>query len=92
MARKIGEILISIDEHHISDAEWWIEKAIEADERNDMMWHLGRDYALYAQLFKRIGDQSKAKENLNRAIGIYRECGADGWVEKAEKELAAVLQ
>jgi len=24
----------------------------------------GRDYALYAELFKRKGEQSKAKENL----------------------------
>ena len=30
-----------------------------------------------------------AKENLNKAIEIYKECGADGWVEKAEKELAS---
>jgi hypothetical protein len=27
-------------------------------------------------------------ENLNKAIHIFRACGADGWVEKTEKELA----
>ena len=37
----------------------------------------------------RKGDQSKAKENLNRAIEILKECGADGWIEKYEKELTA---
>jgi hypothetical protein len=26
---------------------------------------------------------------LNKAIEIFRECGADGWVEKYEKELAS---
>jgi len=31
---------------------------------------------------------SKAKENLNKAIEIFTECGADGWVDKYEKELA----
>jgi len=31
-----------------------------------------------------------AKENLNKAIEILKECGADGWVEKYEKELAAI--
>jgi hypothetical protein len=31
---------------------------------------------------------TKAKENLNKAIEIMEECGADGWVEKYEKELA----
>ncbi len=53
-----------------------------------MMSFLGRDYALYAELFRRKGDLSKAKENLNKAIEILRECGADGWVKKYEKELA----
>ena len=53
-----------------------------------MMWHLGRDYAFYAELFKRKRDLTKAKEKLNKAIGILQECGADGWVEKYENELA----
>jgi class 3 adenylate cyclase/tetratricopeptide (TPR) repeat protein len=90
MRRYIGGILLNIDDQHMSEAEDWIEKAIEMDKRNGMMWHLSQDYSLYAELFKRIGDQSKAKENLNMAIGIYRECGADGWVKKNEKELAAL--
>jgi hypothetical protein len=55
-----------------------------------MQWDLGMDYALYAEFFKRKGDRSKAKENLNKALEILRECGADGWVEKYEKELAAL--
>ena len=63
-------------------------KAIEADNNYGMTFHLGWDYALYAELFKRKGDQSKAKENLNKAIEILKECGADRWQEKAEKELA----
>ena len=88
LLRNIGEILLNIDDQHLDDAEDWIEKAHEADKRNGMMWHLGRDYALYAELFKRRGDQSKAKEKLNMAIEILKECGADGWVEKYEKELA----
>ena len=54
------------------------------------MVELGMNYAFYAELFKRKGDQSKAKENLNKAIEIMKECGADGWVEKYEKELAAL--
>jgi hypothetical protein len=55
------------------------------------MFHLGKDYALYADLFKRKGDLSKARENLGKAIEILKECGADGWVKKYEKELAALL-
>ena len=91
MARYIGEILLNIDDQHISEAEEWITKAIEADSRNDMRWHLGRDYALYAELFKRKGDQLKARENLGKAIEIMKECSADGWVEKYEKELEPLL-
>jgi len=90
MARDIGEILLNMDDYPISEAEGWVKKAIESDKRNGMMWYLGRDYALYAELFKRKGDKSKAKENLNKAINILKECGADGWVEKYEKELASV--
>jgi predicted ATPase len=89
--RYIGEILLNIDDQHISEAEHWIQKAIEADQRNRMMFHLGKDYALYAELFKRKGDKAKARENLGKAIEILKECGADGWVVKYEKELGALV-
>jgi tetratricopeptide (TPR) repeat protein len=90
ISKYIGEILLKIDDQHISEAEHWIRKAIEADQRNRMMFHLGKDYALYAELFKRKGDRLKAQENLGKAIEIFKECGADGWVTKAEKDLAAI--
>jgi len=90
-ARYIGEILFNIDDQHISEAEDWVKKAIKIDKRNSTMWSLGGDYALYAELFKRKGDKSKTKENLRKAIEIFKKCGADGWVEKNEKELAALL-
>jgi hypothetical protein len=86
--RYIGEILLHIDDQHLSESEHWIQKAIEADQRNRMMFHLGKDYALYADFFKRKGERLKARENLGKAIEIFKECGADGWVVKAEKELA----
>jgi tetratricopeptide (TPR) repeat protein len=89
--RYIGEILLNIDDQHVSEADHWIQKAIEADQRNRMMFNLGKDCALYAELFKRKGDRPKAQENLGKAIEIFKECGADGWVLKAEKELATLL-
>jgi len=88
MQRYIGEILLNIDDEHISEAEHWIQNAIEADQRNRTMFQLGRDHVLYAELFKRKGDRLKAQENLGKAIEIFKECGADGWVEKYERELA----
>ncbi|MBW1708067.1 MAG: hypothetical protein JRJ86_23420, partial [Deltaproteobacteria bacterium] len=72
------------------DAEVWIRKAIEADTKNGTRWYLATDHALYADWFKKKGDLSSAKEQLTRAIEIFTECGADGWVEKAEKDLAAL--
>ena len=90
MARYIGEILLNIDDQNVANAEDWIERAIKADEKNGTKWFLANDYVLYAELFMRKGDQSRAKENLAKAIDIFKECGADGWVEKSEKELAAL--
>jgi tetratricopeptide (TPR) repeat protein len=86
-ARYLSEILLHINNHHLFDSEDWIKKAIEADKRNGMMFHLGKNYALYSDLFKRKGDLLRARENLIKAIKIFNECGADGWVEKYEKEL-----
>ncbi len=88
--RYIGEILLNIDDQHLSEAEHWIQKAIEADQRNGMMFHLGEDHALYAELSKRKGERLKAQGSLGKAIEIFKECGADGWVEKYEKELATL--
>ena len=86
----LGEILLNIDDQHMSDVELWIQKAIEADQRNGTRFNLGNDYALYAELFKRKGDRLRTNENLGRAIEILKECGAEGWVEKYEKELASI--
>ena len=51
------------------------------------MFHLGQDYAACAELFKCQGDMPNAKENLGKAIEVFKKCGSDGWVEKAEKGL-----
>jgi hypothetical protein len=60
------------------------------DKRNGMRWHLGQDYAFYAKLLKRKGNRSKAKENLANAVDIFKECGADGWVERYDEERASL--
>ena len=90
MSRHVTEILLNIDKQHVDDGKDWINKAIEADRKNGMMFHLARDYGLYAELFKRKGHLSKVKENLGKAISTFRDCGADGWVNKYEKKLAVL--
>jgi class 3 adenylate cyclase/tetratricopeptide (TPR) repeat protein len=87
-ARYLSEILLYIDDQHLFDSEDWIKKAIIADKKNGMMLHLGKNYALSAYLLNRKDDQAKARENLCKAIEIFKQCGADGWVDKYEKELA----
>ncbi len=88
--RYTGEVLLNIDDKYLSEADDWIRQAIEADQRNGMHFHLGRDYALYAELLKKKKDIPKATENLRIAIDIFRQCGAIGWVEKYEEQLAAM--
>jgi hypothetical protein len=61
-----------------------------ADENNGTMWSLACDYAFCADLYRRKGDNQKARENLNRAVEIFTECGAEGWQKKAEQEMAAL--
>ena len=56
-----------------------------------MDYWLGRICAVYAELYKNEGDQSKAKESLNKAIEILKECGADSWVDKADLDQIAKI-
>jgi hypothetical protein len=88
MARYIADILLNMDDQHFSEAEHWIQKSIEADCNNDMRWHVGRDQALYSELFRKKGDIQRAKEKLGETIDILTKCGADGWVKKYKEELA----
>ncbi|MGZ3607574.1 MAG: adenylate/guanylate cyclase domain-containing protein [Syntrophales bacterium] len=90
MARTIGDIMLNIDDNHLADAEDWIKKAIDANTRNGTRWELANDHAIYAEWFKKKGDLSGTREQLTKAIDIFRECGADGWVTRTEKTLAEV--
>ncbi|UCG82815.1 MAG: AAA family ATPase [Dehalococcoidia bacterium] len=87
MARYLGLALMNIDETHLSEAEDWLKKAINADTINGMRWHLAKDYASYADLYKRKGDIPRAEEQLAKAIDIFKECGTDGWVTRYEERL-----
>jgi tetratricopeptide (TPR) repeat protein len=87
MAGNIGEVMLHLDDH-MFDAEAWIQKAIDANTRNGTNWQLARGHALYADWFNKKGDTSRAKEQLTKAIDIFRECGADGWVTRTGEKLA----
>jgi hypothetical protein len=87
VSSNIVAILMNMVNGHLPEAETWIQKAVNEDQTNGTRFFLGRDYALYAEWFKRNGDLPKAWGKLEMAIEIMKECGADGWVEKYEKEL-----
>jgi len=84
----ISKILGEMGARHLSSAVDYVEKAIKSHYENNLIWHLGMDYAWQAELFKKNNDFSNAKDKLETAIDFFEKCGADGWVEKAEKELA----
>jgi tetratricopeptide (TPR) repeat protein len=90
MARYIGDILLHLDDYHSEEAEGWITRAIETDEINGMKCDLGKDFTLYGEFFKKKGEPSKARECLGKAIGIFTECGADGWVRKMAEVLSEI--
>jgi tetratricopeptide (TPR) repeat protein len=90
MARYVGDILRHLDDSRSAEAQGWIERAIEADKRNGMNCDLGRDYALYGDFFKRRGKSPKAKECFEKAIEVFKACGAEGWVRQTQETLSKV--
>jgi tetratricopeptide (TPR) repeat protein len=86
--RYLGEIFLNLGGSHRSEAEHWIQNAIESDKRNGMRFHLGLDYALYGEFFSRQKDRAQAQAKLGMAIEIFKKCGADGWATKYEEEMA----
>jgi len=87
MQMCVGEILLNLGGEHLPEAEGWIQKAIKTNEENGLMFFLGNSWYLYADFFKRKRNLLKAGDSLEKAIGIYKECGSSGWVRMAEKEL-----
>jgi tetratricopeptide (TPR) repeat protein len=86
-ARNIGEILLNLGDAHTSDAEVWFQRAIEDNSRDGFLWLVAGDHASYAEWFRKKGDIIGAKEQLAKAISIFEECDADGWVNKYAREI-----
>ena len=53
-----------------------------------MRWGLAMDHAVYGEFFGRTGEAARAREHLGKAVELFRECGADGWVTRTEEKLA----
>ena len=90
LRRSVGEILMMVPDQPSSQARYWIEKAIDQDTNNGTRWDLANDYLLYGEWFIKTGRQPKARENLGKALDIFKACGADGWAAKTEKQLTMI--
>jgi class 3 adenylate cyclase/tetratricopeptide (TPR) repeat protein len=90
ICRNIGEVLLNSDAQRLEEAESWINRAIEADSHNGTLLNLGRNYALYAELCGRKGCQDKAVTALRKAIEVFKDCGSDGFLKRAEERLASI--
>jgi class 3 adenylate cyclase/tetratricopeptide (TPR) repeat protein len=81
-ARRISDILIKMGNCHINEAESWIAKAVEADQRYETIWSLGRDYMTWGKLHSIKEDKKESKSCYDKAIEIMLVCGANGWIDK----------
>jgi len=86
-SKHLAETLINNDPKHILEAEIAIKKAIAADTKNEMMFHLGRDYIVYSQILGKKNEPSNATDMFIKAINIFKECEAEGWIELYEDKL-----
>jgi len=90
MRRYLSAIILNVDVERLPEAEDLIKSAIEADTRNGTRFSLAHDFAHYGELCRRKGDSAMAKEKLSKAIEVFKECGADGWVKRSEEALAKI--
>ena len=78
---------MNVGKEHFDKAEDWLRQAIQTDEKDKMKWFLAGDHVVLSDLHERKGEKSKAEENLQTAINIFKQCGADGWVRRIERQL-----
>jgi class 3 adenylate cyclase/tetratricopeptide (TPR) repeat protein len=76
MLRKIGKLTIGPDRKSAIEAEHWVKKAIQSDERNGTQWQLAKDYALYSKILEQLEQGKKAKHALLKSKMIDASCQA----------------
>ena len=62
-------------------------KALYQEMEMEMDYWIGRTHAVLSQYHQKQNNLPQAREQMTKAIEIMKECGADGWVERYEKEL-----
>jgi len=87
MAYHVAEILLNMTIDPLDAVEKWITQAIEHDRKNGMKWYLGKDHLLAGKYWRRKQDDIKTADHMQKALDIFRECGADGWAASVRKEM-----
>ncbi|MGB6065335.1 MAG: adenylate/guanylate cyclase domain-containing protein [Desulfomonilaceae bacterium] len=84
MARHLAEILLDLGEPHFEEVESWVKAAILNHEETGMKWDLASDYLVFAQFMKSQGRPEQEKDYLNKALSLFKQCGAEGWCRRIE--------
>jgi DNA-binding CsgD family transcriptional regulator len=77
--------LLSDREH----ADVLYQEALEQLASSDMTLHLARAQLLYGEWLRREGRRVDAREQLRAACGLFSRIGANGFAERARRELLA---
>jgi class 3 adenylate cyclase/tetratricopeptide (TPR) repeat protein len=84
MARHLADILSRLGNAHFAEAESWLRIAMDDHEHLGMKWELASDYTLLAKLRKSEGCAEEEKDHVNKALSLFKECGAEGWCRQIE--------
>jgi len=71
-------------------AEECILKGVEISDELKLRSYSSQGYLFLGELFADTGQKEKAKDNLKKAEGMFREMGMDYWLGKAQDVLAAL--
>ena len=72
-----------------SDAEGFFAEAIERLERANIVLHLARTRLSYGEWLRRVNRRLDARQQLNTAHEMFTRMGAQGFAERARRELVA---
>ena len=72
-----------------SEAESLYQEAIERLERSRIAVHLARAHLLYGEWLRRVNRRQDAREQLRIAYELLARIGANGFAERARRELEA---
>ena len=85
--RLLGEIAAHADPLDLDSTQQHYSQALTRATELGMRPLAAHCYLGLGKLYRRIGDQTKAREHLTTATTMYREMDMGFWLEKAEAEL-----